>query len=316
MSAFINFSLNSATQRIPCKEVTAIGRDEGNDIVLDDSRVSRRHAVICRLQGDTYYLIDEGSSNGSLINAHRISLPTLLNNGDQITIGSVTLGFEQAHVENPRTQPTAVSHTATVVLAPQVDVVHTAILVADIRGFTRLSEAMPVRELTEVMNEWFRAATTCIKERHGIIDKFLGDCVYARWEGDRDAGRAVRRAIDSACRLSRLSQELNQKHPQLPQPFSIGAGVNFGIAAIGTDQGRTAIGDAVNLTFRLQEQTKKLGRNVLLAEAAYELLPKSRWSGREQVISVAGKEQAVNVCGFSFDEAEKLIQIGDDTERH
>jgi adenylate cyclase len=165
------------------------------------------------------------------------------------------------------------------------------------------------------MNEWLRAATSCIKERYGVVDKFLGDCVYARWEADRDAARAVQRAIDSACQLNRISQHLNATHPELPQPFGIGAGINFGIAAIGTDQGRTAIGDAVNLTFRLQEQTKKLGKNILIAQAACELLPESSWSGREQSISVSGKAQPVSVCGFSFDEAEALLRFGEDTQR-
>ncbi len=274
MSAFINLTRNSGAQRIPCKEVTTVGRDATSDIVLDDPLVSRRHAMICRLQGDAYYLIDEGSSNGSYLNAKRITLPTLLNNGDRVTIGSASLSFEQARTSAASARATHTRET-TVIVTPQVEVVHTAILVADIRGFTRLSESMPVRALTELMNEWFRAATSCIKERYGMVDKFLGDCVYARWEADRDAVRAVQRAIDSACQLNRISQHLNATHPELPQPFGIGAGINFGIAAIGTDQGRTAIGDAVNLTFRLQEQTKKLGKNILIAQDAYEVLPES-----------------------------------------
>jgi adenylate cyclase len=313
MTAFISFTRDGTKQRFPCKEVTTIGRDVSNDVVLDDPLVSRRHAMICRLQGDTYYLIDEGSSNGSYLNAKRVALPSVVNNGDSITIGAANIRFERIGNDSPSARVTD-SRETTVILQPSVEVVKTSILVADIRGFTRLSESMPVRELTEVMNEWFRAATGCIKDRYGIVDKFLGDCVYARWDGADDPARAVRRAVDAACNLARISQGINASHPTLPQPLGIGAGINFGIAAIGTDQGHTAIGDAVNLTFRLQEQTKRLNCNLLLAQDAYTQLSDASWSGREQSISVSGKALPVNVCGYSFEEAEAMLRTGEETK--
>jgi len=305
MSAFVVLAQHGSEQRFACKEVTTIGRDAGNDIALDDQHVSRRHAMICRLQDGDYYLIDDGSANGSYVNASRISLPMRLNDGDQLSIGSATLRFEQPAAA-PRAAPS--DERATAILTQQsVEVVKIAVLVADIRGFTTLSESMPVRPLTELMNRWFRAVTGCIKERSGTIDKFLGDCVYARWTVNGDPSRSVLRAMDAACRLNRLSHEINASHPTLPQPLGIGAGVNVGIAAIGTDQGRTAIGDTVNLTFRLQEQTRTLGKDMLIADEAYKLFPPSFWSGREQRIKVKGKRQPVHVAGFTFDEAEALF---------
>ncbi len=314
MSAFVILAAGENEQRFACKEIMTIGRDAGNDIVLDDQHVSRRHAMICRLQDGDYYLIDEGSANGSLLNASRISLPTRINDGDQITIGPQTMRFEQrSAVARPAAQPDSRS---TMMLTQQsVEVVKIAILVADIRGFTTLSESMAVRPLTELMNEWFRAVTGCIKERYGVIDKFLGDCVYARWSANGDESRAVLRAMDAACELNRLSSHINASHPDLPQPLGIGAGVNFGIAAIGTDQGHTAIGDTVNLTFRLQEQTRMLGTDILIADDAYKLFPESFWSGHEQRIKVKGKKQPVDVVGFSFDQAATLLRLDDDTRQ-
>lgn len=314
MTAFISVGSDGDPRRVPCKEVTSIGRDVTNDIVLDDPLVSRRHAMICRLQGDTYYLIDEGSANGTQLNAHRITLPTILGNGDQITIGSINLCFDQVRTDMPSVRA-GNSQVPTVIVAPHVEVVRTAILVADIRGFTQMSETMPVRRLTELMNEWFRAATGCIKERYGLVDKFLGDCVYARWDADRDRARAVTRAIDAACQLNRTSEQLKTAHPELPATFGIGASINFGVAAIGTDQGRTGIGDAVNLTFRLQELAKKLGKHIVVAQDAYELLPERTWLGKERSVAVAGKAQPVNICGLTFEEAEQLLRMGEETQR-
>jgi adenylate cyclase len=293
-------------RRISCKEVTAIGRDGGNDVVLDDPHVSRRHAMICRLQDGAFYLVDEGSVNGCLLNSERIALPTLLSHGDQITIGANKLRFELP-VTAP---PPPLDGRATMLITQQsVEVVKIAILVADIRGFTALSESMPIQALTKLMNEWFRAATGCIKAHGGIVDKFLGDCVYARWEARGDTARAVINAVDAACQLNRLSRRMHDTHSELPRPLSLGVGVNLGDAAIGTDKGRTAMGDAVNIAFRLQAHSKKLHKDIVIADSAYKLLPESTWSGREVRLKVEGKTRPVDVLGLSFSEAEALLRL-------
>ena len=297
-------------RRIACKEITAIGRDAGNDVVLDDLHVSRRHAMICRLQDGAYYLVDEGSVNGCLLNSDRIALPTLLHHGDRITIGSFTLRFDLPVTATP---PPLDGRATMLITQQSVEVVKIAILVADIRGFTALSESMPIQALTKLMNEWFRAVTSCIRDRGGIIDKFLGDCVYARWEARGGTARAVMNAVDAACQLNRLSQRMHDTHSDLQRPLSLGVGVNLGDAAIGTDKGSTAMGDAVNIAFRLQAHSKKLQKDIVIADAAYKLLPESTWSGREVRVKVEGKKRPVDVLGLSFSEAEALLQLGQPT---
>jgi adenylate cyclase len=306
MQAYLVLTENGQARQVECKDVMTLGREDDNDIVLRDPRVSRRHAMLYRTQDGSYYLADEGSSNGSYVNAARISLPTRLNDGDQISIGSQNLQFRHpaaaARVSQPRD-----GRATTLVVAQSVELIKIAVLVADIRGFTQLTEAMPVRELTEMMNQWFREASLCIQQRDGIVDKFLGDCVYARWEANRDPGAALLRTLDAACELNRITRRLNDTR-KLPQKLSIGVGINIGNAALGTDQGRTAIGDAVNLTFRLQEQTKLLGRPILLNREAYLNLPPELWAGHEQTIRVSGKTQPLDVWGIGFDEAEALLR--------
>ena len=307
MQAYLILNEKDQSRQIECKEVMIIGRDEGNDIVLHDVRVSRRHAMLYRAQDGSYYLVDEGSSNGSSVNAARITLPTRLNDGDQISIGSVTLQFRQA-AKTAVSQRAGDDRATTLILQQSVDVQRYAILVADIRGFTRLSESIPVRELTEIMNQWFHDATHCVRQRHGTVDKFLGDCVYARWLANADPAGALMQALDTACELEHITARINQARPDLPQQLTIGVGINIGNAALGTDQGRTAIGDAVNLTFRLQEQTKQLGRAILLNRDAYLNLPADLWRGRETTLSVAGKTQPLSVWGLSFEEAEAMLR--------
>lgn len=67
------------------RDVTAIGRWEGNDVVLTDQEASRRHAQI-RREGGRYVLVDLGSKNGTLVNGAPIVGATPLRDGDEIVI--------------------------------------------------------------------------------------------------------------------------------------------------------------------------------------------------------------------------------------
>ena len=70
---------------------TAIGRVGNNDIVLDNSSVSRLHARIV-VASDSTYLIDLQSSNGCTVNGERISRREI-NSGDIVGVGDVQFRF-------------------------------------------------------------------------------------------------------------------------------------------------------------------------------------------------------------------------------
>ena len=72
-------------------EVTYIGRSPAADIVIDDTSVSRRHALLAR-RGERTLILDNRSLNGVLVNGERVS-EAGLNDGDTITVGHVVLHF-------------------------------------------------------------------------------------------------------------------------------------------------------------------------------------------------------------------------------
>jgi hypothetical protein len=76
----------SVGRRYQLGERLSLGRDFSNDIQLNDGQVSRKHAVIQRVQ-DIYVVTDQGSTNGTYVNGQRISKPTILSQGTIITIG-------------------------------------------------------------------------------------------------------------------------------------------------------------------------------------------------------------------------------------
>ncbi|MFI6363754.1 BTAD domain-containing putative transcriptional regulator [Nocardia sp. NPDC050630] len=84
-----------------------IGREWDNDIVLDDARVSRKHARIVP-RDNRIFIRDRDSANGVYVNGVPIGADTALADGDVIRIGSTTLRYEMPDRGTP---PEATSRT-------------------------------------------------------------------------------------------------------------------------------------------------------------------------------------------------------------
>ena len=73
--------------------LNTIGRSPENDVVIDDSYVSRRHCAILVHAGNGYELHDIASKNGTFINGRKLSGPTRLHSGDEIRMCDLRLTF-------------------------------------------------------------------------------------------------------------------------------------------------------------------------------------------------------------------------------
>jgi len=82
------------------KEKFTIGRDEDNDIVINEPRVSRKHAQIIR-KGDNFILKDMDSSNGTFANLRAVK-EYILNNGDVISLGGFGIANFQFEREDDK----------------------------------------------------------------------------------------------------------------------------------------------------------------------------------------------------------------------
>ena len=80
-------------------QVTRLGRHPESEIMLDDITVSRRHAQIVR-DGAHYVIHDDGSLNGTYVNAQRVEQATLMQ-GDEIQIGKFRLVFFELGLGSP-----------------------------------------------------------------------------------------------------------------------------------------------------------------------------------------------------------------------
>jgi class 3 adenylate cyclase len=142
------------------------------------------------------------------------------------------------------------------------------ILFADLRGFTALAEKMAPERLIEVVNSYLSLATESILAHGGVLDKFMGDAAMALFNSPLDqpdhALRAVKTALDLRERL--------EDHGMEPA-LHFGFGINTGEAVVGNVGSEalmnyTAIGDTVNVAFRLQEQAKE--QQILLSRPTYD----------------------------------------------
>ena len=74
------------------KQTITIGSHRSNDVVIDDTTVSRCHATITHKSG-RFELEDLGSTNGTFVNGGRLRAPIALSRGDEIKFGSARYAF-------------------------------------------------------------------------------------------------------------------------------------------------------------------------------------------------------------------------------
>ena len=154
-----------------------------------------------------------------------------------------------------------------------------SVLFSDIRGFTTLSEGSTPEAVVELLNAYFTLQAEAVFQQQGTLDKYIGDAIMAFWgapaEQPDHALRAVAAALDMSDKLEQFRAQLVAQGKPLGQALEIGIGVHSGPAVVGfigspNKQEYTAIGDTVNLTSRIEGQTKGISR-VLVSEDTRQL---------------------------------------------
>ena len=147
-----------------------------------------------------------------------------------------------------------------------------AILFADIRGFTPLSDSAPGAAVIDFLNDVFEALAAPLRERGGQVLKFIGDAMLATFsfeESERAAtcGRALDAAIEARANLdalNRIRAEAGEPAAQVDFALHVGE-VLYGNVGAADRLDFTAIGPAINEVVRIEALCQPLGQTILVS---------------------------------------------------
>ena len=169
------------------------------------------------------------------------------------------------------------------------------ILFADIRGFTAFSEKLAPEVLVDTLNQYLSIAAASILMYEGTLDKFMGDAVMGIFNAPLKQEDHVLRAVRAAAAMQRAMADYHHNIGRL-RGLSFGVGIHVGEVVVGNvgmsdRMDYTAIGDAVNLAKRIQENTP--GGKVLISEAVYQVVKDSVDAVFYEEMQVKGRERSV-----------------------
>ncbi|NET77163.1 response regulator [Okeania hirsuta] len=186
-----------------------------------------------------------------------------------------------------------------------------AIFFSDIRSFTTISEQMTSQETFAFVNGYLQQVCPEIRDRHGLIIKFMGDGIMAVFPDGADD--AVETAIAQLKKLQEYNQTL--KAEDFP-PIKIGIGIHWGHMMVGIvgEEGRMsgdALSDNVNLTARLEGLTKFYGVSLLISESAFNCLknPQKYQIRFLDRASVKGRDEPINVYEVLDGEVDSVREL-------
>jgi adenylate cyclase len=159
-----------------------------------------------------------------------------------------------------------------------VDTIRAVVWLCDLRGFSRLSEALPGEALIALLNDYFGALSEAVEAHGGEVLKFIGDAMLAIFplEESHDIAEVCGRALAAAAEAGATVAGLNTSRetdgaPRIDYGLALHVGeVLYGNIGGATRLDFTVIGPAVNLAARLEALTALLDRPLLLSAAFAE----------------------------------------------
>jgi len=280
-------------QRSPIKVVFESG--ERLRCQLEDPDSGREFPIVAELvnQGITDYVVLPIPFAGNQAAAHSVATTRAggFSDLDLATMDAVipTLGAVLELNETRRTARTLLDtyvgrQAGNRVLKGRIkrgegDIIEAVIWVCDLRGFTALSETLPLPDVIAHLNTYFDCIGQPIQRHGGEILKFMGDAmlaIFTATPGEDGLGPACTRAVAAAREALARKEELNRRQRDQGRPaVECGIGLHVGEVMYGNVGAAdrldfTVIGPAVNRAARLEGLTATLGRPVLASRVFAE----------------------------------------------
>lgn len=180
--------------------------------------------------------------------------------------------------------------------------VRAAIMICDLRDFTKISDNWPRDDVIDLLNDYFDAMSEPIARHGGEILKFIGDGLLAIFPlSQPNACANLLHAVTEARQAMVALNERNSATSRAPLNYGIGVHVGdvmYGNIGSGTRLDFTVIGPAVNMASRLEALTKQLGKTVLLSRAFAELVEREFELERVGEYEVRGFSEAIELFAY------------------
>jgi adenylate cyclase len=146
-------------------------------------------------------------------------------------------------------------------------------LFTDIAGFTTLSETIESHKLAEMLNAYLDGVCQIVLKYDGMVDKFIGDAVFAIFNAPTEQADHPERAVRCALEIDEYAERFRLAQND--------AGIALGVTRIGVHTGQatignfgslllkmdyTALGDAVNTASRLEGLNKYFGTRICVSD--------------------------------------------------
>jgi adenylate cyclase len=196
------------------------------------------------------------------------------------------------------------------------------VMFSDIRGFTSISEKLDAQELALFLNQYLSDMTRIVFSYHGTLDKYIGDAVMAFWGAPYEEEGHATKACNAALEMMKRVRELQKAWEAQGKPsLEIGIGLNTGVASVGNmgsvlRYGYTALGDAVNLSSRLEGLNKDYGTHIIVNETTYRAAKNDGFVFRElDLMRVKGKLRPVTIYQLMGRQADFVANGSTETAR-
>jgi adenylate cyclase len=179
---------------------------------------------------------------------------------------------------------------------------------ADLRGFSSLSERLPPEQVVAVVNNFLGVMTDIIVAAGGTIDEFIGDAILVIFGAPVEREDHAAAAVECALRMQLAMSEVNERNRSAGLPaVEMGIGVHSGEVVVGNigSAKRTkygAVGANVNLTARIEGNT--VGGQILISSAT-----------RDQASLDLRIDAQFEIHPKGFEETVSLFAIGGMTTR-
>ncbi len=177
------------------------------------------------------------------------------------------------------------------------EVRHCTILVTDIAGYTAISEELTPKEIVQMLNEYFSVLVGVIQKHKGVVNKFIGDSIFAMFNVPLDDEHHASNAVRAALEIEQITKSsvFGKDHH-----LNTRIGVNTGVVVAGnigsSDRMEyTVIGDDVNIAARLEQLNKEHGTNILIGENTYNLTSNDFHFTQLGDFQLKGKEKRIKV---------------------